>query len=304
MTGAEDFEAETKSRGEELKALATAKKIIVEATSGAQDISYSFVQVSMSSGADLANFEAVRFVRDLAQKQKSTALAQLAVHMATMRSGSSSQDDIFAKVKGLISDMIEKLLQEAQADATEKAFCDKEMSETETKKADKEAAIEKLSTSIDSMTAKSAKLKEEVGVLQKELSELAKAQAEMDKLRAEEKAAFDKNSAEMEKGIKGVKLALKVLNEYYAKEDKAHSSADGAGSGIIGLLEVCESDFTKGLAEMTSTEQNAASEYERESKENEITKATKDQDVKYKTKEAKGLDKSTTEQDVKYKTKE
>merc|ERR1719271_2039410 len=123
MTGAEDFEAETKSRGEELKALATAKKIIVEATSGAQDISYSFVQVSMSSGTDLASFEAVRFVRDLAQKQKSTALAQLASRMVTaMRSGSG---DPFAKVKGLISDMIEKLLAEAEADATEKAYCDK-----------------------------------------------------------------------------------------------------------------------------------------------------------------------------------
>merc|ERR1719199_899693 len=35
MKGAEDFEAETKSRGEELNALATAKKVIVEATSGA-----------------------------------------------------------------------------------------------------------------------------------------------------------------------------------------------------------------------------------------------------------------------------
>merc|ERR1719486_1673047 len=33
MKGAEDFEAETKSRGEELKALATAKNIIVKATS-------------------------------------------------------------------------------------------------------------------------------------------------------------------------------------------------------------------------------------------------------------------------------
>ena len=48
----------------------------------------------------------------------------------------------------------------------------------------------------------------------------------------------DTNSAEMEKGIEGVKLALKVLNEYYSKEGKAHGSADGAGSGIIGLLEV------------------------------------------------------------------
>merc|ERR1719473_50064 len=64
MKGAEDFEAETKSRGEELTALATAKKVIVEATSGAQDLSYSFTQISTSSG----NFEAVRFVRDLAQK--------------------------------------------------------------------------------------------------------------------------------------------------------------------------------------------------------------------------------------------
>merc|ERR1719199_602917 len=151
MNGAQDFEAETKSRGEELKALATAKKVIVEATSGAADQSYSFLQVSgsrLASGADLANFEAVRFVRDLARKHQSAALSQLAVHMGqAMRSGAA---DPFGKVKGLISNMIEKLLSEAQADATEKAFCDKEMAETEAKKSDKEADIEKLSTSIDS----------------------------------------------------------------------------------------------------------------------------------------------------------
>merc|ERR1719199_730131 len=210
-----------------------------------------------------------------------------------MRSGNGA--DPFAKVKGLISNMIEKLLKEAEADATEKAYCDKEMAETETKKADKEAAIEKLNTQIDSMSAKSAKLKEEVATLQKELAALAKAQAEMDKLRAEEKAAFDANSAEMKKGVEGVKMALKVLNEYYAKDDKAHGSADGAGSGIIGLLEVCESDFSKGLAEMIATEETAVAEYEKTTKENEITKATKDQDVKYKTKEAKGLDKAIAE---------
>jgi len=74
-----------------------------------------------------------------------------------------------------------------------------------------------------------------------------------------------------------------------------HSSADGAGSGIIGLLEVCESDFSKGLAEMTAAEEAAVSEYDKLSKENEITKATKEQDAKYKGKEAKGLDKDTAE---------
>merc|ERR1719379_2809516 len=99
----------------------------------------------------------------------------------------------------------------------------------------------------------------------------------------------------MKQGVKGVQLALKVLNEYYAKEDKSHGSADGAGSGIIGLLEVCESDFSKGLAEMIAAEESAVAEYEKTTKENEITKATKEQDAKYKTKEAKGLDKETAE---------
>merc|ERR1719389_968974 len=300
MKGAEEFEAETKSRGEELKALATAKKVVLEATSGAADQSYSLLQVSrstLSSGVDLANFEAVRLVRDLGRKYKSTALAQLAKRMAqTMRSASASgSGDPFAKIKGLIKDMIEKLLKEGEADATEKAFCDKELAETEAKKADKEATIEKLTTSMDSMSAKSSKLKEEVAELEKELALLAKSQAEADKLRAEEKAAFDVNSAEMKKGVEGVQLALKVLNDYYSKSDKSHGSAEGAGSSIIGLLEVCESDFSKGLAEMIATEDSAVSEYEKLSKENEISKATKSQDVKYKVKESKSLDKDTSE---------
>merc|ERR1719293_77636 len=113
----------------------------------------------------------------------------------------------------------------------------------------------------------------------------------MDKLRQKEHADFEVNKAEMEKGLEGVKLALKVLTEYYAKEDKSHLAAEGAGGGIIGLLEVIESDFTKGLAEMTATEESAQSTYESQTKENEIEKTTKEQDVAYKSKEATGLDK-------------
>jgi len=297
MTGAQDFQAETKSRAEELTALATAKKIISDMTAGASDQSYSFLQVAsaLSSGADLANFEAVRFIRDLARTQKSAALAQLAQKMAAaMRAGSKAGEDPFAKVKSLIKDMIEKLLKDGQADATEHAFCTKEMAETEAKKADKEGSIAKLSTSIDSMTAKAGKLKGQVAELQKQLAALASTQAEMDSIRAEEKGAFDVNSAEMEKGVKGVQMALKVLNDYYSKE-AAHGAAGGAGSGIIGMLEVVEADFTKGLAEMVSVERTAVNGHESLSQANSIEKATKEQDAKYKSKEAKGLDKSTSE---------
>merc|ERR1719361_1522776 len=117
----------------------------------------------------------------------------------------------------------------------------------------------------------------------------------MDKIRAEEKALFDQSSSEMQKGLDGVKMALKVLNEYYAKGDKAHNAADGASTGIIGLLEVCESDFSKSLTEMTAAEDQSQAEYDAETKENEIIKVTKEQDVKYKTKEANGLDKAVAE---------
>merc|ERR1719379_23670 len=113
----------------------------------------------------------------------------------------------------------------------------------------------------------------------------------MDSIRAEEKALFDKNSAEMKEGLQGVKLALKILREFYGKGE----GAQGAGSNIIGLIEVIESDFEKLLSEMTADEESAAAQYDKTSKENEVTRVTKEQDVKYKTKEFTGLDKTITE---------
>lgn len=297
MNAAEEFELATKSRGEELKALATAKKIIVESSGGAAGQTYSLLQVArtqLSSGADLSKFEAVRFIRDLARKSKSPALAQLASRMSSaMRLGTAAGEDPFAKVKGLISDMIATLESEAEGDASHKAYCDKELSEANDKRDDLTAESNKLNTKINQAKSASAKLKEEVATLQGELAGMAKAKAEADKLRAEEKAAYEKNSAEMEMGVDGIKQALKVLREYYAKSDA--TSAQGAGAGIIGLLEVCESDFTKGLTEMTAEENSAASDYESYSKQDQIDVAAKEQDVKYKTKEAAGRDKTVSE---------
>merc|ERR1719316_1633082 len=208
-----------------------------------------------------------------------------------MRLGAAAGEDPFNKVKTLISDMIATLEADAESDASQKAYCDKSMSEANAKKDELTAESNKLSTKIDQNKAASAKLKEESATLQKELASMASAKAEADSLRAEEMAAYEKNSAEMEQGIKGVKTALKVLRDYYSSDNKAHGAAEGAGSSIIGLLEVCESDFTKGLTEMTAEEQSAASDYAAYVKQDEIQTVTKQQDVKYKTQEAAGLDK-------------
>jgi len=295
MNSAEEFELATKSRGEELGALATAKKVITEATGGATGQSYSFLQLQLNSGADLAKLEAVRFIRDLARKTNAPALAQLASRMSSaMRLGAAAGEDPFAKVKGLITDMIATLEADAEGDASHKAYCDKEMSATTAKKDELTATSDKLSTKIAQQKAASAKLKEESATLQNELAQMASSKAEADKLRSEENAAYKTNSAEMKQGIDGVQKALKVLKDYYAA-DAAHGAASGAGSSIIGLLEVCESDFTKGLTEMTAEEESAAADYKAYSKEDEIAVAQKSQDVKYKNKDAAGRDKSVSE---------
>jgi len=294
MSSAEEFELATKSRGEELNALATAKKVIVEATGGAAQQSYSFLQ--LSSGADLSKEEAMRFIRDLARKTNAPALTQLASRMSSaIKMGVAAGEDPFSKVKSLITDMIATLESEGEDDATQKAYCDKHMSETTAKKDELSAEHDKLSTKIDQNTAASAKLKEEVATLQNELAGMASAKAEADQIRSTEKADYDKNSAEMELGINGVKKALQVLRDYYAKADKSHGASEGAGSGIIGLLEVCESDFTKGLTEMTAEEQTAAADYEAYCKQDEIERTGKTQDVKYQSKDAAGKDKAVSE---------
>merc|ERR1719253_1659365 len=70
MNAAEEFELTQRRRGEELNALATAKKVIKETTGGAAEQSYGLnqVQSQLASGADLAKLEVVRFIKDLARK--------------------------------------------------------------------------------------------------------------------------------------------------------------------------------------------------------------------------------------------
>merc|ERR1719503_319118 len=136
MQVAADHEATVAARAEELAVIAKAKKILEETTGGAVSQSYSFLQIS--TRADLKKSEVVNVVQRLAKQHHSAALAQLASRIsAVVKYGGG--DDVFAKIKGLISDMVAKLEKEAEDDATEKAYCDEEMAKTEAKKAEDDA---------------------------------------------------------------------------------------------------------------------------------------------------------------------
>mmetsp|Transcript_26441 Transcript_26441/g.48161 ORF Transcript_26441/g.48161 Transcript_26441/m.48161 type:complete len:705 (-) Transcript_26441:2-2116(-) len=312
-TKADDHEASVAGFAEELKVIAEATKILQETTSGAVSQTYSLLQLQarskMQTSADLANSEVVALVKKVAREQHSAALAQLASRIAAvMRYGTRNGQDPFAKVKGLISDLIEKLEKEAGEEAAEKAFCDEEMSKTASKKEELEDAISKLSVKIDKASAKSADLKEDVKELQKELGELHSKFAEMQKLRSEESADYKQAKADLTLGLEGVRKALSVLRDYYESGSAAafmqseqpaapptYSKSKGAGGSIIDILEVCEADFAKDLAEKEAAESDAQAAFEKETQEMKVSQATKEQDVKYKTGEFTGLDKAISE---------
>merc|ERR1719321_255795 len=316
MTKAEDHETEQKETSEELTALATAKKIIKEKTGGAAKRTYDFQQEDASflqirarthTGVKAREIKdrVVSMIQGLAKETQVPALAQLALRI---RSLSMLSADPFAKVKGMIQEMIEKLVKEAQEEAEHKAFCDKEMAETEAKKADKEEEVEDLNTKIDRAAAKIAKLKETIALLEEELGKIAAEQKTADETRAAEKEAWGAAKSDFEQGLEGVQMALEVLRDYYAEKDDAaliqgaqsdlgdamslaqSGKSSGAASGIIGMLEVAESDFSKMLAEGSAAEDMAQSEYEALTEDNKVLTAEKETAVKY-----KGKDKKETE---------
>merc|ERR1719183_1393803 len=282
MTSAEEDTESKTSRAEELEALATAKKILEEKTGAAADRAYSFIQIGTVSKAGTKTKEVKQHVLDLLQSlAEKNGDKQLSLLAQRIQSAAMLGEDPFAKIKGLISEMIEKLEADAAKEAAHKAFCDKEMSETKAKKEDKE-------TELDDLSSKIAKLKEEIATLSKELGEIAAAQKKATEMRNEQAAAWASAKADYEQGLEGVGMALQVLRDYYAEKDESfiqgdkaaflqgtmglgankHSKATGASTGIIGMLEVVESDFSKLLSEGNAAEAMAVEEYEKLTQDN------------------------------------
>jgi hypothetical protein len=303
---ASDWSESQTSRAAELQALVDAKNIIEEKTGGGASRAYGLLQASEDSASTLqAGQDVVAKLRQVQKANGDVALAQLTFRVQAML-GDQVDADVFAKVKGLIQDMIEKLVADAAAEASHKAFCDKEMSESEAKIADHTSQIDKFTARKDKAVASIGKQTEEVATLQKELAEIAKLQVEMDKNRADEKEAFAAAKKDYQDGIEGLTMALQVLRDYYAAESAdtalvqqpavtTHAKASGAATGIIGLLEVAQSDFSKMLADAEVAEDAAQREYDKISQDNKVSTAMKQTAEKAKTKNIAELKRHVSE---------
>jgi len=303
LSKVEEFTAMMKSRNDEIKALSEAKKVIKQAVGqdaaeqvyGAPALLQMGISTNTDSVSQLAK-QVLQKIGDIAKKENSFELNQLVSRLtSTIKLSTRSGEDPFAKVIGMITDMIAKLEQEAADDADHNAYCEQEMTGTAAKKEEHSSKIEALSTKIDKMLARSAKLKKKVVKLQNELAAIAKAQAKLDKIRTEENDEYLSEKEELDKGLKGVQVALGALKNYYGKDERSHKTRVSESHAIISLLETIEGDFSKTLAGLMASEQSAVTEYETETQDNQVAKNKKTVSVEGKTKEFTSLDKAVSD---------
>merc|ERR1719390_500391 len=294
---ASEWAARQASAKEEMGAIDKAKEILVSGVvafvqSGSKLTSKSdFDDDSESDAASETRVKLVKKIQALGKQFHSFGLMQLA---------SVAGSDPFVKIRGLIEDMIAKLLKEAQEEATQKAFCDEEMGKSKASQAEKTATIDKLQTRIDGASATIDELTEAVKTLEAEIADIDAAQSEATKIRTEESTKNKAAIADFSQSADAVVKAMGVLKSFYegaaliqTSSKSGRPSFGGAksdtGSSIISVLEVAESDFTSLLAETETAEDAAAEAYEKSTKENEVSKATKLTDAKAKESEIKSL---------------
>jgi len=288
---AAEWAARQKQAGEETAAIEKAKEVLSEGVKVLLQTSMRVQTRKMEAAGDDSRSQVVGILRRISKNAKSYALMQLVA---------SAQSDPFGKIRGLIEEMIAKLTKEAAEEADQKSFCDEEMSESKAKQADLSGKLDKTTARIAKAEADKAKLTEEVKMLEEEISEIDAGQAEATKVRQAEHEEYLKASSDFKDSAAAVAKAIDVLSEYYNSAafvqvaSKQAPELGGAksdvGSTIVSILEVAESDFTSMLAETEADESSAATAYEKLTKENTVTKATKQADVKGKVSQEKQLE--------------
>jgi len=317
MQTASDHEATVKSRTEELKVVGEAISILDKMASKAAGRTYSLIQLSTSLSSlktqdDLAALEVITLIKKMAKSHHSAALAQLGSKIGSIAQTGGSTQDVFAKIKGMISDMIAKLEKEQQDEASEKAYCDEQLSDTKQKENDMMDSIKTIAAKKDQKGSKSQTAKDDEKTLLADVANIDQAQAELDKVRKDEHAAFMEAKTDLELGIKGVRKATQLLKDYYSEDEGAedsaafaqmsqpavpekHSKSGNAIDGILDILEMTESDFATGLAKEQTEEADSLAEYEKITAENEVEKTALEQQIKFKVQEYKTLDTQITQ---------
>jgi len=239
------------------------------------------------------------YLREQGSKINSRVLSALAMRVS---------EDPFKKVKKMIKDLIVKLMEEANEEAEHKGWCDTELSTNEQTRKEKTEAVETLHAEIDELEASIAQLTEQITDLTKAVAELDAAVATATSIREEEKAKNTVTIKDSQDAQTAVAQALSVLKDFYAKAAEATSLVQepevfdepykGMGSengGVVGMIEVIQSDFARLESETSAAEAEAQKQYDEFMTDSSVDKAQKTKDIEHKSSKKQNQEQSLQE---------
>jgi len=243
------------------------------------------VKKSGQAAANQARLDAVTQIKHMARKLNSADLNLLAMKIAA---------DPFAKVKELIQQLITRLLTESQNEATQKGWCDTEIGKANSDRDHRMADTKSLSAEALVLEAEKKNQEEIIKTLTAEIAELNADHAEVTRIREAEKAENKKVLEDSREGLTAIEKALATLKKFYGKASRnsqsgyvslvqsdaeqspvaadmasagvsgAQGNYDGnqaAGGGIIGLMEIIQSDFKRSIEMAETSEKESYTEY-------------------------------------------
>jgi len=309
-----DFANRQILRAEEIEAIGKAIEILGSgAVSGASEKHLpQLLQQKFTSLAQLRDAyqspqqaKVASYLTRQAKKFNSRILSVFALRVAA---------DPFKKVKKMIKDLIVKLMEEANAEAEQKGFCDKELATNEHTRKEKSEAVVMLTAEIDELTASVAALAEQITELTKAVAELDAAVATATEERTTEK---EKNTITI-KDAKGAQVAvasaLSVLNEFYSKaaagasfieemqpeapSSEPYKGMGGEAGGVVGMIEVIQSDFARLEAETSAAEAESSKEYDEFMTDSKVDKVQKSSDIEHQSESKQSQEQALQEKKV------
>lgn len=303
---ARDFESSQEMRQGEIDAIQNAIGILSgdAVTAGAQHLD-SFVQKGQQS-----SFIQVRSLEQ-SSRQVSVAnfLKQRGAHIDSRilaLIGAKAANEPLKKIAKMIKDMVVKLLEQANEDAEHKGFCDSELATNKQTRDDRSEKVELLNSQIETLGADIAQLAEEMVQLTQDVSSTNQALSAAMLQRQEEKAKNIATIADAKAAYEAVSSAIQILSDFYAEtagpsllqqqpsvseswwqktssfiQTNSHVRSKDA-RGVIGMLEIIQSDFTRLEGDISSAETNAADAYEQFAADASDDKAVKNTDVEHK----------------------
>jgi uncharacterized protein YukE len=196
--------------------------------------------------------------------------------------------DPFGKVKDLIQQLIERLLDESTGEATKKGFCDEQVGKAEQERDYNFEAARKLSAGVSVLKAQKDDLDTEVDELKDRIEELKKERNEAQKAREKEHKVNVETLQRAKEGLESVTDAYDILKDFYdqapPQQSRATSAAvllqaspvdedipdvpegeyegkQEASKSILGLLQIILSDFDRTLRKTEEAEAKSADDF-------------------------------------------